>query len=197
VEPDQDVRQKRWAQWKLQEIQRLVTERVTQAWARDHFDANRELFDQIASGDMDDTSLYPGFEEFYASLDTVLARGDVRFLLRREVRRLVQDRRGEAFPLGGDYQEDLQLQAGIRSVLEQLGDSAEEIDAYAVTFEPRAEDKEEVENKIVRSPGAEARAGLEAARALIAAAGTQDGHLSEAKLRELNAIIDEALNERN
>ncbi|MFT5052184.1 MAG: C-terminal peptidase prc, partial [Chlamydiales bacterium] len=42
VEPDQDVRQKRWAQWKLQEIQRLVTERVTQAWARDHFDANRE-----------------------------------------------------------------------------------------------------------------------------------------------------------
>jgi len=197
VEPDVLVPQKRWDQWKLKEMQRLFNDRSAQNWAREQYAANRDLFDRIATGDMDDPSLYPGFEEFYASLDSALSRHDVRFLMRREVRRLIQDLRGEAFPLGGDYQEDLQLQAAIRVVLEELGESPDDIDAYAVTFDPVFDKNDDAASVVVRSPGADARAGLEAARALIAEAGTQDGHLSEASLRELNAIIDEALNKKN
>ena len=202
VEPDVAVRQRRWPQWKLEEILRLNGERSAEKWAREHSADNAELFNQLASGDNGDTSLYPGFDEFYASIDTVLPADDVRFLLRREVRRLVQDQRGEAFPMGGDYQEDLQLQEAIRVILADLDRRPEDIEAYATTFDPVEDDEDDSKQVADLRPGAPSglgvdRARLEAAQALIAEADDQDGRMSAEGLAELRAIIEEALKKKN
>lgn len=202
VEPDTAVRQRRWPQWKLEEILRLQRDRSAEKWAREQYEGNRELFTELAGGDMDDPSRYPGFEAFYDSLETILPAGDVRFLLRREVRRLVQDNRGEAYPMGGDYQEDLQLQEALRTVLAELGQTPDDIAPYAVTFDEITDDDTDSPALAELRPdllggGPLDRERLEAAQALIAEAGDQDGRMSAEGLAELQAIIEEALKLKN
>ena len=60
-------------------------------------------------------------------------RDDVRQLLRSEIRRRVQDTRGGAFPYG-DFQEDVQLQAAIQDILEDLGREPSSVSEFASTF---------------------------------------------------------------
>ncbi len=84
------------------------------------FQADPDLIFALADGDDRDTSRYPGFDAFRASLDTPLPDETVRLWLRNKwVRDKVADVRGRAFPgqfAYGDWQEDLQLQEAIRQL---------------------------------------------------------------------------------
>jgi len=129
VDPDLVVAARRMDAWRYEELYKLQLDHA----ARDYIDrlsreyAERDewlrqrLF-EIAQNDRKDVSLYPGFEDFYQSLATPLSRDDVRQLVRAEIRRRVQDARGQEFPQG-DFVEDVQLQEAIRLALEQLGES--------------------------------------------------------------------------
>jgi C-terminal processing protease CtpA/Prc len=191
VEPDQNVEQQRREGWRLQEMYDLVQKDHTiRDWVRDTFAQNRELFQQLARTDMGDAHAYPGFEELYEKLDTVLSEADVRYLLRREVRRVIQDVRGEAFPQG-DYEEDLQLQAAIRQIFSELGDDVSSVAEYASTFAPEeAEKTTDGESSIAMGKNyAQERQQLERALSLIAEARDGEGTLSADGLRELSEIL--------
>jgi len=137
VEPDHKVAPRRWDTWKLEEMIRLQSGRKLRDYVAREYPLHKQEFGQLADCDYDDLSRYPGFEELYNSLDTVLPKDDVRFLVRREVRRRVQDDRGAAFP-DGDFQEDPQLQEAIRVVLGQ--ERTEQVPQYAKTFDAAVKD---------------------------------------------------------
>ncbi|MEZ6019574.1 MAG: S41 family peptidase [Planctomycetota bacterium] len=134
VEPDVEVVQTRYDGWKLVEMRRVQDTRKLRGYVDREFPGNKELFTRLAQQDMDNTSAYPGFDDLYKDLGTVLSKQDVRFLLRMEVRRRVQDERGSAFPMG-DFESDHQLQVAIEKNLEKLGQQAQQIDAYARSFD--------------------------------------------------------------
>ena len=136
VEPELKVASKRVEGWRAEEMYRIARkEHKIREWVEKNYAADREIFGQLANCDEDDVSRYPGFQELYDSLKTVLPQQDVRMLVRGEIRRRVQDDRGAAFP-EGDFEEDLQLQAAITSVLERLQKKPAEINEYARTFDP-------------------------------------------------------------
>ena len=187
VEPDEAVEPERWEYWRLEEARRIQNDRKIREWVEDHYADHKLELTELAYGDMGDPSRYPGFEELYESLDTTLPREDVRFLLRTEVRRRVQDDRGSAFPQG-DYQEDVQLQKAIRVVLEARGKSPAEIEAYARTFDLEEDEAQDEEPAVAQAdPGK--RREVESALALLAEARESDGHLSKEKLEELTRIL--------
>ena len=124
--------------WRAEEMYRLVRkEHKIREWVEKNYTADRDVFRQIAECDEDDIARYPGFQELFDSLKTVLPPQDVRMLVRSEIRRRVQDDRGAAFP-EGDFEEDIQLQAAITSVLDRLHKKPADIEEYARTFEPPA-----------------------------------------------------------
>ena len=97
-----------------------MKEKAFEDYMAEHYDDNRELFTELAEYDGRDTSRYPGFEEWYTSLDTNLSRENVRLILRLfHVRDRVEDERGAEFPL--DLQEDIQLQRAVAEALTQIG----------------------------------------------------------------------------
>jgi len=128
--------------WKVEAVRDLLKRDVFTAYVKEHFDANTDLFERLAEADGCDPSRYPDFDAFYDSLDTKLPRDDVRMWLRYRVRDAVADLRGRAF-VGtarlGDFQEDLQLQAALRAVLQATGVSVDDIEDYKAVFkEPAA-----------------------------------------------------------
>jgi len=144
VHPDTLVAFREPDLWKEQEFAKLLATSgdrrratVFHAYLDRHYDAHRDVFVQLAEGDGKDPSRYPGFDEFYDSLDTRLGKDDVRGYLRHYLRERVCDDRRKVFPgqglfIVGDYQEDNQLQAAIRRLLELLGRKPSDIEAYAL-----------------------------------------------------------------
>ncbi len=192
VEPTEEVRQKRWETWKLEEMIEIQGDRVVRDYIDGHWDANVELFRELAIGDSGDASKYPGFEEFYAGLDTRLNRDDVRFLVRREVRRRVQDQQGAAFPRG-DYQQDFQLQRGIAIVLEELGLDWRDFPEFLLTFGyEHAGGVERDEDRIAADTESDKdRQSVRDALELLAAARTKDRELSDADLARLAELLSQ------
>jgi len=93
-------------------------------WMDEHFDANRELFYELADSDSKDAGRYPGIEQLRETFDHKLSDDTLRRIARRSVRGRVADDRGKLFPFQGalvlgDWQEDTQLQSGIRGVVTQ------------------------------------------------------------------------------
>jgi C-terminal peptidase prc len=137
VDPDVSISARRMDAWRYEELVKLQRARAPRDYVekleREYAERSewlRERMFEIAQNDRKDIALYPGFEEFYQSLTTPLSRDDVRELVRAEIRRRVQDARGQEFP-PGDFVEDLQLQEAIRIVLEKLGDSPASYPDYA------------------------------------------------------------------
>jgi len=188
VDPDMEVRAKRWDQWRLEELLRIQRDRLVRNWLAERFQDNRLAFEQLAMGDNDDTSAYPEFAELHASLNTVLPEQDVRFLVRREVRRLVQDLRGEAFP-AGDFQEDLQVQAAVRKLYEDLGEDVNSITAYAKTFD-EAQKASRISTPAPIARGPVGVRDVDSALALIAEATDAEGNLSAESLQRLTEILE-------
>jgi carboxyl-terminal processing protease len=133
VEPDLEIFPERLEGWRYEELLRLRSDRVHQEYVNRHWEQHKELFVQLAETDLKDTSRYPDFDKFYAGLGTSLDRDDVRQLLRSEIRRRVQDTRGGAFPYG-DFQEDVQLQAACKDLLQDLGREVESVPEFIRTF---------------------------------------------------------------
>ncbi len=138
IEPDVNVEQTRRNGWEIMEMRRIQGTGKLREYVRSTYEGKEGLFDKLAQSDGDDCNAYPGFNELFTDLGTVLTKQDVRFLLRMEVRRKVQDARGSAFPLG-DFQSDMQLQKALAVNLEARGESAESLDSYAKTFDKPAE----------------------------------------------------------
>jgi C-terminal peptidase prc len=119
--------------WKEQEFAKLLEKSadrrratVFHTYLDEQYEKHRDLFIQLAEGDLHDWRRYPEFEAFYDSLQTRLSKEDVRFYLRHYLRERVCDDRKKPFPgqgsfIFGDFEEDRQLQAALRNVLEKLG----------------------------------------------------------------------------
>lgn len=187
VEPDVDVAARRFEAWRYEELNKLLREHS----ARDYIeglsrqfaekpDWLRDRLFQIADNDRKDITLYPGFEEFYLGLETPLSRDDVRQLVRAEVRRRVQDARGQEFP-PGDFVEDVQLQEGIRLALEKLGDSPATYEDYA------AIPSNTIDSSRLAALGENK---LEEALALIEAARSGEGTLTREELERLADLLE-------
>jgi C-terminal peptidase prc len=100
-----------------------------------YYEANRDRMIQLAEGDGHDVTKYPEFDKFFESLDTKLSKEDVRLYLRFYLRERVCDDRHKTFPgqglfIFGDYQEDNQLQAALRAVLEKMGKKPSDVPEY-------------------------------------------------------------------
>ena len=187
IEPDLDVSMPRLEGWRLEESYRIYRDRLPRAYVDDLWDEHQELFRKLAIFDGKDPSAYPDFDEFMTSLDTVLSRDDVRQLLRRELRRRVQDERGAEFPgtdYQGDYQEDPQLQAAIRLVLEDLDLNVEDIPEFNATFEEPESKLDESNDLVATIPVGD---DLASTRALLERARQKDGHLSK---DTLDAVLE-------
>ncbi len=189
LSPDIDVQGKRRETWRLREMRRIQDTRVLRKWVSERFEANEELFKSLAFCDYDKPESYPDFDELYTSVDTTLTRDDLRFLLRIEVRRRVQDTRGNAFPLG-DFTEDIQLQAAIEDVLKKKGLSKDDIPEYAGTFD----DVEPMDEAVAQSAPPTLRSGSapkgeEFERALALIAKAEAGGMSKQAADELRAIL--------
>jgi hypothetical protein len=110
-------------------------------------------------------------------------------LVRNEVRRRVQDDRGEAFP-DGDFQEDLQLQAAIRAILEQVGDTPESIPLYRVSFDPT--DEKTGQRPLLAKSGDEQRTRLNAAIQALESLRAK-GNVDQKTADELQKALEGAL----
>jgi C-terminal peptidase prc len=151
IHPDVLVNLKEPDLWKEHEFGKLLDKAkdkrratVFHEYLDDHYDANRDLFVKLAEGDGHDWKKYPDFEKFYDSLDTKLAKEDVRLYLRFYLRERVCDDRKKTFPgqglfIFGDYQEDNQLQAALRTVLEKMGREPSDVPEYS-TFDVKIVD---------------------------------------------------------
>ncbi|MFT5733287.1 MAG: C-terminal peptidase prc [Planctomycetota bacterium] len=189
LSPDIEVSAKRRETWRLREMRRIQDTRVLRKWVTERFVGREDVFKTLAFCDFDNSELYPGFDDLYGSLDTTLTRDDVRFLLRIEVRRRVQDERGSAFPLG-DFAEDLQLQAAVEDVLNKKGLKIQDIPEYAGTFD----DRTPMDDSVAAAAPPSARSGdggnVELKRALALIAQAEADGLSKQSADELRAILE-------
>jgi hypothetical protein len=101
----------------------------------------------------------------------------------------VQDDRGEAFP-DGDFQEDLQLQAAIRAILEQVGDTPESIPLYRVSFDPT--DEKTGQRPLLAKSGDEQRTRLNAAIQALESLRAK-GNVDQKTADELQKALEGAL----
>ncbi len=186
IPPDVEVPAIRREQWRLREMRRVQQTRKLRAWVAERFDANKDLFTDLAYNDFDDPSRYPGFADLYAGLDTTLTEEDVRFLLRMEVRRRVQDTRGTAFPFG-DFTEDIQLQAAIEEILSGKGMKVSDIEEFAKTFD----DRTPKEDAIVAAGPPRAPSEMKVERALALIAEAESAPLTKESAAELRTLLDE------
>jgi hypothetical protein len=172
IEPNVSVKWKGIDSWKEEELADLLEKNAFKDYVDKIFPENKDAMTKLAYGDNFDPSLYPGFDEYYEGLGTHLDKNEIRRWVRAEVRRVVADERGKAFPgfqFYGDYQEDNQLQAALLEVLKLVGVKAGTIAEYAgfadKTFEPEEKDEsltesgEKDELDVTAKPAAEEKAG--------------------------------------
>jgi len=191
VEPDVPVKPRRYEAARVEEFRRLQKERKAREYSEKHFSAHKDLFLQLAEGDLDDATRYPGFEEFYNALGTTLSQQDVRMLLRNELRHRVQDLRGASYP-DGDFQEDLQLQRAIEEVVGKQGRSWKDIPDFDATFD-LADEAAQPNRALAGGIPDHARTGLRHALALIAEARTDATRMTPQALGEVERALKAAL----
>ncbi|MCD4656735.1 MAG: hypothetical protein K8S87_04240, partial [Planctomycetes bacterium] len=131
-----------WDGWQLAEIDRLLKKEKAEDWdvidqyILKHYDANMELFAALSRYDGGDYTKYPGFENWYESLNTKLSREDARKLLRRGkfmyrnggLQLMVADTRGKQFIQ--TFEEDITLQRSINEVAKKIGLKLSKIKEY-------------------------------------------------------------------
>ena len=116
-----EISNKEWA--------RLVEQKAFKNYVEENFPGNEKLFAELAENDGKDSSRYPGFKEWYRSLETTLIEEDIRWILRREVRDRVEDEQGSEFAM--NLQDDIQLQRAVVEALTRLGESYKAIEEYS------------------------------------------------------------------
>lgn len=118
LSPDVEPKPEAFDLWEIQAQNALEKTGKVRAWVDSLFEQDHEGMARLARSDRNDPAAYPGFEAFFAGLDTKLTPQGVRWLVRFHVRRhLGDDLRRE---LVGDVVDDLTLQAGLRDLFQTL-----------------------------------------------------------------------------
>lgn len=144
IDPDLEVKPEEIALWRIEALGRLADDKAFEEWIDEHFMDNKELVaNLIEFGNEDGVAGFPGFQEWYEKhLLPGLTEDDARFGLRRRLRRLIEDERGEQFAC--DFSEDIQLQAAILDILGSLGTEVSTIPQYnKIIKEKPGEDSED------------------------------------------------------
>jgi C-terminal peptidase prc len=146
LEPDIAVADEALEGWRVEEAFRLAEDRQFDRYLDDLFAKDRALAMRLAESDGGGPAAYPGFEEWYASLQTPLVREDVWRVLRARLRVKASDVLGR--PLLADFESDGQLQRGILRVLEEAKVDPRSVPAYLPfaerKFPPPKEDEDAV-----------------------------------------------------
>ncbi|MEM7263378.1 MAG: S41 family peptidase [Planctomycetota bacterium] len=134
VTPDLEQDRAEVPLWRIASMESLLENSAFQKYVEKYFPENEEAFLKIAThGDGGNPAAYPKFEEFFSKFNKEHAdEDDIRRTLRRKLRRIAQDKRGQEFAC--DYPEDLQLQRAIAVTLEKLGADGNSIDEYKSLF---------------------------------------------------------------
>jgi hypothetical protein len=115
IKPDVEVKFTDLDFWELNTQQSLDKTGAVRRYVDDKLVKDQAALAQLARSDRHDPSAYPGFDEFYASLDTKLSKQAVRELVRIHVRRRVEESIGRE--LVGDIVDDVQIQTALRELL--------------------------------------------------------------------------------
>ncbi|MEX1024972.1 MAG: S41 family peptidase [Planctomycetota bacterium] len=188
IEPDHEVRLPSIESWRFREQRRVLQSDVLRSYVDNHWEAHRERFELLAVNDGKDTERYPDFSRLMVDLETTLPRDDVRRMLREELRRRVQDERGQEFPFG-DFVEDVQVQKAIQLALEQLGEQVDDITEYGQVFDLEAVGSAEDDDLAIMRPDSP---DLHRASALLREARDGGASLSRKELDILLELIDSA-----
>ncbi len=132
--PDVEPKTEAFDLWEIQAQNNLEKTGKVRAWVDQLFEQDHEGMARLARSDRRDPAAYPGFEAFFATLDTRLSPQGVRWLVRFHVRRhLGDDLRRE---LVGDVVDDLALQAGIKDLYGTLTRDLASVPDLAFLAEP-------------------------------------------------------------
>lgn len=144
IDPDISMDYEAWEPWKNEEVAKIEEKNAFKQYVERYYDANRELFGRLADNDQLAVRDYPGFEEWYQTLNTKASRDDVRSWLRSFIRRRVADDRGREYAC--DYLEDSMLQRAIVEVFKKLNLEINTVPEYQVfaskTWENKAPEKQ-------------------------------------------------------
>ncbi|HED66595.1 MAG TPA: S41 family peptidase [Planctomycetes bacterium] len=193
VQPDHVVDLPLMERWRFDERERVRKSDVLRDYIDRNYPKHVELFHRLAVNDSKDPSLYPEFDQLVMDLETSLGRDDVRSVLRREIRRRVQDDLGHEFPFG-DYEEDVQVQKGIEVILEALGESVDDISQYGLVFDLPDENASDRDVALLDPHG---NRRLHRVRELLEEARAEGNTLSPESLDELIGLIDTIEGEEN
>ncbi len=105
--------------WKPELIDAILEKKLDLKYIEKHMAQDADLLRKLAEFDDRDHALYPGFEEWYAMLETHLDRNDARALLRRSLRRHIGKTDGK--PMITDLVEDAVLQKGFAALAAKAG----------------------------------------------------------------------------
>ena len=148
--------------WKNSAVFAILKNGSIKLYVKEQIEKNEALFRQLAEGDEGDPSRYPGFAEFYKSLDTKLSEDDVRRWIRYEVRDQISDLRGAVYPgqrALGDTQEDAQLQEAIRVLMKARGGDIRDIAALKnvlkISFDEDQKDGKKDDKKTAKAGDAD------------------------------------------
>jgi hypothetical protein len=128
VDVDVEAKQPDVYGWVAEAITELRKQSVFEDYARNTWEANKDLYARLAVNDDGTCENWPGFEDFYKRLNTRVERNDVRAELRVAVRRRVQDEQKKEMVY--DLEEDVVLQRGILEALKKLNTEPETIAEY-------------------------------------------------------------------
>jgi carboxyl-terminal processing protease len=129
VSPDTAVAAEELEIWKPELIDKLIEEGRDREYVEKHLSAKPELLRRLARFDGREPARYPGFEEWFKSLDTHLTADDVRKLLRRRIRRTVGEGDGKA-PVA-DLVEDAVLLKALAHLAPKAGLDLSKVAEYA------------------------------------------------------------------
>ncbi|RME70207.1 MAG: PDZ domain-containing protein [Planctomycetota bacterium] len=153
VHPDVEVQPDELDPCVAQEVDRLLKANAIEPYVQKLWNEHRDLMVKLAEYDGLDWKRYPGFDAWYATLDTTLDRDEVRRLVRGGIRRLAQDLRAKQF--AQDFESDVQLQRAIFEMTRKLGVDMASIPEYAPIapkFAEAAAQKPEAEKKAEPEP---------------------------------------------
>ncbi len=129
VQPDIVVENSQRSLGALEAISELTDKNAFKEYLEKFLEPNRELLARLAeNGDGGDPGAYPELKKFFAKYESAASIDDIRWWLRRKLRRIFEDQRGAEFAC--DYAEDAQLQRAILEQLQALGLNREDFPDY-------------------------------------------------------------------
>ncbi len=112
--------------WEIQAQRKLDGSEELESYVSDLYENHRKLVERLARSDQRDPSVYPGFDNFYESLDTRSSKEAVRFLVRFNLRLKIGDDLGRK--LVGDVVDDSVIQKALVDLFATMGQDLSEVE---------------------------------------------------------------------